>query len=81
MAEKILYETTPDKEIEKVIQGIFEEHNGNYGYRKINIELGNRGYIVNHKKVLRIMNKLGIACTKSTQTIKRQKVYLGEEIV
>src|SRR5699024_2795225 len=64
----------PDKEIEKVIQDIFEEHNGNYGYRRINIELRNREYIVNHKKVLRIMNKLGFACTKFTRKSRKYSI-------
>nr|WP_084179150.1 IS3 family transposase [Virgibacillus alimentarius] len=72
--QKRFNETNPDKEIEKVIQDIFEEHNGNYGYRRINIELRNREYIVNHKKVLRIMNKLGFACTKFTRKSRKYSI-------
>ncbi|KLT18126.1 transposase, partial [Neobacillus vireti] len=46
--------------MEESIQSIFEENNGNYGYRRIKLELKNRGFKVNHKKVQRIMNKLGL---------------------
>src|SRR5690625_7148214 len=56
--QKRFNESNPDEEIENIIKEIFEENNGNYGYRRIGIELRKRGHIVNHKKVLRIMNKL-----------------------
>jgi putative transposase len=32
-----------------------------YGYRKVTVELQNKGYDINHKKVLRIMREMGIA--------------------
>ncbi|WP_251632903.1 IS3 family transposase [Neobacillus niacini] len=41
----------PDLDLEKLIQSIFQKHNGNYGYRRIQLELQNRGVEVNHKKV------------------------------
>ena len=44
----------PDQELEKSIQTIFDENKGNYGYRRIKLELRNRGSKVNHKKVQRI---------------------------
>jgi repressor of nif and glnA expression len=50
----------PDQELEECIQSIFDENDGNYGYRRIHLELKNRGYKVNHKKVQRIMKKLGL---------------------
>ena len=43
-----------DKELEDLIEAIFEEHKERYGYRRITIELRARGYKVNHKRVLRI---------------------------
>ncbi|PID07368.1 hypothetical protein CSV66_01965 [Sporosarcina sp. P30] len=49
----------PNQVLEETIQSIFDEHDGNYGYRRIQLELRNRGVIVNHKKVQRIMRKLG----------------------
>lgn len=56
---------------------IYEENNGNYGYRKIDLELRKRGYIVNHKKILRITNKLGITCTKFTRKSRKFSMYKG----
>ncbi|EJG60508.1 unknown domain protein [Streptococcus pneumoniae 2061617] len=40
-----------DQELKAEIQSIFIEHKGNYGYRRIYLELRNRGYLVNHKRV------------------------------
>ena len=34
----------PDQELEEMNSIIFEENNGNYGYRRIQLELKNRGY-------------------------------------
>lgn len=42
------------------ILAIYNQHKGRYGYRRITLELRNRGTILNHKTVLRLMNKLGI---------------------
>ncbi|CAM2754649.1 IS3 family transposase [Erysipelothrix tonsillarum] len=39
---------------------IYYDHKGRYGYRRITLELNNRGIRVNHKKVLRLMNKMGL---------------------
>lgn len=50
-----------DKAIKEEIQAIFTEHKGNYGYRRITLELRNRGFIINHKKVQRLMKVLGLA--------------------
>ena len=49
-----------DAELKQVICEIYNENKGRYGYRRITLELRNRGYIVNHKKVKRIMKKLGL---------------------
>lgn len=35
-----------------------------YGYRRMTIELHNRGYLVNHKKVLRLMREDNLLCVK-----------------
>ena len=49
-----------DKEFKDEIQSIFIEHKGNYGYRRIHLELRNRGYLVNHKRVQRLMKVLNL---------------------
>ncbi|WP_373273840.1 IS3 family transposase [Streptococcus sp. B01] len=59
-----------DKELKAEIQSIYDEHKGNYGYRRIHLELRNRGYIINHKKVQRLMKELGLAAR-----IRRRKTY------
>ena len=54
-------------EIERQIVSIFNENKGRYGYRRITLELKNRGLNVNHKKIQRIMKELGL------QSIQRPK--------
>lgn len=49
-------------EVKEVIQQIFDEHRGRYGYRRITLELRNRGYLINHKTVRRLINELGLKC-------------------
>ena len=34
-----------------MIQIIYVDYKGNYGYRRIHLELRNRGFVINHKKV------------------------------
>ncbi|PLA63182.1 IS3 family transposase, partial [Streptococcus salivarius] len=52
------------------IQSIYSEHKGNYGYRRVTLELRNRGFVVNHKKVQRLMKVLGLAAR-----IRRKRKY------
>ncbi len=52
---KQLEKDDKDKVLKKMIQDIYTEHKGNYGYRWIHLELPNRGFCVNHKKVQRLM--------------------------
>ena len=49
-----------DQELKDEIQSIFIEHKGNYGYRRVHLELRNRGYLVNHKRVQRLMKVLNL---------------------
>jgi transposase InsO family protein len=67
----------PNQEVEESIQSIFEENNGNYGYRRIKLELKNRGFKVNHKKVQRIMNKLGLKGDKFKRKSRKYSSYKG----
>ena len=52
----------PDKnqELKAEIQSIFIEHKGNYGYRRVHLELRKRGYLVNQKRVQRLMKVLNL---------------------
>ncbi|CAH0316328.1 IS3 family transposase [Peribacillus simplex] len=47
-------------EIKSLIKEIFHTHKGRYRYRRITLELRNRGARINHKTVLRLMNELGL---------------------
>ena len=49
-----------DQELKAEIQSIFIEHKGNYAYRRIYLELRNRGYLVNHKRVQGLMKVLNL---------------------
>ena len=59
-----------DKYLKAEIQSIFTEHRGNYGYRRMTLELRNRGYMVNHKRVQRLMKVLGLSAR-----IRRKRKY------
>ena len=52
-----------DQKLKAEIQAIFTEHKGNYGYRRIHLELRNRGYVVNHKRVQGLMKVLHLQAT------------------
>lgn len=61
-------------EIKAAITDIFNKNYGRYGYRRITLELHNRGYKINHKTVQRLMKVLKI---KSMVRIKKYHSYKG----
>lgn len=67
----------PDKyaEIKEEIMQIYHENEGRYGYRRITLELHNRGYQINHKTVQRLMKILGLKCMVR---IKKYRSYKGQ---
>lgn len=73
---KQLKQADPNEKWETLILETFEKHEGRYGYRCIHAELRAQGYIVNHKKVQRIMKKLGLKCDKFVRK-SRYKSYKG----
>ena len=50
----------PDKykEVKEEIAAIYHENKGRYGYRRITMELHNRGFNINHKTVLKLIKEL-----------------------
>ena len=52
-----------------LILNIFYENKQRYGFKRITAELRNRGHLINHKKVLRLMTKLGL------RAIRRKEKY------
>ncbi|WP_152903957.1 IS3 family transposase [Streptococcus parasanguinis] len=67
---KQLDQSDKDDQVKAEIQSIYTEHKGNYGYRRMTLELRNRGFVVNHKKVQRLMKVLGL-----TARIRRKRKY------
>ncbi len=67
---------TPDKyaKIKEEILSIYHENYGRYGYRRVTMELKNRGYCINHKTVQRLMKELNITCKVR---IKKYRSYRG----
>ncbi len=57
------------------IVAIYHENMGRYGYRRITMELRNRGYIINHKTVQRLMKQLNLKCMVR---IKKYRSYHGQ---
>jgi transposase InsO family protein len=68
----------PDADLKTEIKGIYEEHEGRYGYRRIRDELANREQKVNHKKVQRIMKELGLKCLVRMKKYKSYKGKVGK---
>ena len=67
----------PDKysEVKEQITNIFHENRGRYGYRRITLEMRNRGYCINHKTVQRLMRDMKLECKVR---IKKYQSYKGE---
>ena len=64
------------REIKKLITQIYHRHKGRFGYRRITLELNQKGVVVNHKTVLRLMKTLGL---KSLIRVKKYKSYKGNQ--
>ena len=54
------------------------QNNKDYGYRRMYGELRNQGYIVNKKKVQRIMQKLGLQVISFTRKSRKYSSYKGK---
>ena len=58
-----------------LIRDVFYENKERYGFKRITAELRNRGHLVNRKKVLRLMAKLGLRASKRK---RKYHSYVGE---
>ena len=67
----------PDQELEELILTLFKEHDGNYGHRRLTLALRNRGMQINHKKVYRLMKKLGLTCVQYIHKTRKYRSYKG----
>ena len=59
-----------------MIKQIYHQHKGRFGYRRITLTMRDKGIIINHKTVLRLMKSLGL---KSIIRVKKYKSYRGEQ--
>jgi len=67
-----LIEVEPDEEemgLRAAIQGIYVEHRGYYGCRRITAELRRRGLLVNRKRVARLMQEDNLIAVRRRQYI------------
>jgi transposase InsO family protein len=67
----------PNKEIEDKILEI-RKNNKDYGYRRMLGELRKQGYVINKKKVQRIMQKLGLQVKSFTRKSRKYSSYKGK---
>jgi transposase InsO family protein len=72
----LLEKKDKNQEVKDKIKEIYDEHRGNYGYRRITLELKNQGFIINHKKVLRLMKMMGLQARIRVK--RRYSSYKGE---
>ena len=63
-------------EIKEQILEIYADNSGRYGYRRILAILKNKGYTINHKTVLKLMNILGLKGKQRKN--ERYRSYKGE---
>ena len=61
-------------DLRNIIKSLFERHHGRYGYRRITLELHNRGINVNHKTVSKLMRQLHL---KALRTPRQFRTYRG----
>ncbi|STZ01197.1 Uncharacterised protein [Moraxella lacunata] len=73
--------TKPDKDLDlkEHINHIYHHHKGRYGYRRITLELNNQGMVINHKKVQRLMQEMGLKAKIRQRKYKLYSSYQGEQ--
>lgn len=74
---KRMNQEDPDKEWKSLITDIFFDKKERVGYRTIHDILIVMGYTINHKKVQRIMQELGLKCHKFSRKSRRYSSYKG----
>jgi putative transposase len=69
-------QTDKYSDVKTMIKQIYHQHKGRFGYRRITLTMKDKGIIINHKTVLRLMKSLGL---KSIIRVKKYKSYRGEQ--
>lgn len=66
-----------DTELKSCITALFKQFHERYGYKRITNELRKLGYVINHKKVYRLMQTLGLKCVKFMRKSRKYNSYRG----
>ena len=74
---KTIENRNPNQELEETIQSIFDEHDENYGYRRIQLELKNRGIHSEPQKSAAHHDETRIKRDKFTRKSRRYSSYKG----
>ncbi len=75
--QKRLDRENPNKDLEDKMLQIHEEHK-DFGYRRMYGELRKQGFLVNKKKVQRIMQKFNLQVTSFTRKSRKYSSYKGK---
>lgn len=60
------------------MKSIFKESAESYGYRRMTTHLRDKGFIINHKTVLRLMKQMGLYCHVKMYKYKSYKGEIGK---
>lgn len=74
--QKMLQKKDKYAEIKVLIKKVYHRHKGRLGYRRITLLLKEKGIIINHKTVLKLMRILKL---KSVIRVKKYRSYRGEQ--
>lgn len=65
------------RDAKKEIKAIFKQSRERYGYRRITMEMHNRGYTLNHKTISRLMAEMGLKCMVRKKKFHSYKGEVG----
>ena len=71
-------ETDKYSEVKEQITNIYHQNRGRYGYRRITMELRNRGHVINHKTIQRLMKDMGLFCRVRMKKYRSYKGNFGK---
>lgn len=66
-----------ETELKELITNLFKKFHERYGYKRITKELKKLGHCINHKKVYRLMQELGLKCVKFMRKSRKYNSYKG----
>ena len=62
----------------ELVQQIYHESKGRYGYRRITLEFRNRGFTTNHKVIQKLMHEEHIVCKVRQHKYNSYKGQIGK---